>query len=74
VKAPATRTRAESSSIEDTAVANTSAARVMPAWATSCSAVVTCLSKSAANLGVMTSRTCSRYSGIAPEESTMSGS
>ena len=70
---PATRVRAESWSMLETPVAKTSAARVTPACATSCSAVPASESKDAANLSVMTPLTRSRYSGMAPCSSSRSG-
>ena len=61
---PATSAVAESESIAETPVLNTSAVRARPACLTVASASGAFFSKSAANLGVITSSTSSRYFGI----------
>ena len=61
---PATSAVAESESMAETPVLNTWQVRATPACLTVCSAAGTFFSKSAANLGVITSSTCSRYLGM----------
>ena len=61
---PATSAVAESESIAETPVLKTWQVRASPASLTVCSAAGTFSSKSAANLGVITSSTSLRYSGM----------